>query len=481
MSRIVLSADRTLTAGHRLLFDAMLAGSQTTMAPPWLFAPLLLPAHQGGFPLGLRRVEAALLRDGYARDEVAMQAPESLRVTAATRVIGISTGEPLGRGMNSNTMTAVVGGTIWPQDHFQALMRRVSLQRGAARLVIGGPGAWQLAGDAEARRRFAIDHVVLGYCEAGIAEDFRAIEAGTAPPVLHGRAPAAETVPVIAGAALCGGVELSRGCGLGCDFCAYASQAMRHLPAAHILDDVRINLAAGQRHLGLLSEDVLRWGGSGIRPEPQALLSLLAEVRQLGPVGLLQPDHANLCSVARWSDDELAALRRLLAGGDGWVWLNVGVEAVDGALLQANGGTAKMAGVPAAEWGAFAAAQTVRLARAGFLPFASLVMGLPGETPAHTAAAERWVAALPDLPIAVFPMRLAPLTEPWQGPSLSRAHWRLMRAAYRRNFRWVPRLYAQQSRSAGVGLGRRLLVQALGLGQVAQWSGLLAWRQWRTA
>lgn len=484
MTRIVLTADQTLTAGHRLLFDAMLAGSQTTLAPPWLMGPLLLPAHQGAFPLGLRRVETALLAGGFARDEVTLLPSERLAVAADTQVIGVSTGEPLGRGMNSNTMTAVVGGTIWPEDRFRALMRRIArLRRQAprARLVIGGPGAWQLAGDGEARQRLGVDHVVTGYCEAGIAEDFRAIVAGTAAVVIPGRAPAAAAVPGLAGPALCGGVELSRGCGLGCDFCAYAGQPMLHLPVEAILADVASNIAAGQRHLSLLSEDVLRWGGAGTRPQPAALLELLGCMRSRSNVGLLQPDHANLCSVARWSEAELTSLRRLLAGGEGWVWLNVGVEAVDGELLKVNGGAAKMAGIPPAGWGDFATKQLVRLAEAGFLPFASLVLGMPGETPAQLAATVAWIEALPDLPIAVFPMRLAPFAPPWQGPLLTRQHWRIMQAAYRRNFRWVPRLYAQQSASAGASLGRRLLLRALGQGQVAQWKALLAWRAWRAA
>jgi radical SAM superfamily enzyme YgiQ (UPF0313 family) len=299
--------------------------------------------------------------------------------------------------------------------------------------------------------------------------------------VIQGSAPTADAVPTIAGPALCGGVELSRGCGLGCDFCAYATKPMAHLPAEAVLRDVDANLAAGHHHLGLLSEDVLRWGGAGARPQPAALLDLLGRIRTRGAVGLLQPDHTNLCSAARWSDAELAEARRLMAGGDGWVWLNVGVESVDGDLLKANGGAPKMAGTPPAGWADFARTQVVRLAQAGFLPFVSLVLGLPGETAAHRAATIAWIEALPDLPIAVFPMRLAPLTAPWQGPTLLRDHWRILQASYRRNFRWVPRLYAQQSATAGAPLARRLVVQALGHGQVLQWKGLLAWRRWRAA
>ena len=42
-SPAVLTADRTLMANHRLLFDGMLAASQTTTAPAWLTGWLVMP------------------------------------------------------------------------------------------------------------------------------------------------------------------------------------------------------------------------------------------------------------------------------------------------------------------------------------------------------------------------------------------------------------------------------------------------------
>jgi hypothetical protein len=128
---IVLTADRTLTADYRLLFDGMLAASQTTTAPPAVFGRLLMPQNNRGraravvAPLGLRRIEAALLGGGFSPDEVAVVTEDQLEgaIGSATRVIGISSGEPAGLGMNSSTMTAIAGGRIYPQAMFGRLMR----------------------------------------------------------------------------------------------------------------------------------------------------------------------------------------------------------------------------------------------------------------------------------------------------------------------------------------------------------------------
>ena len=50
-------------------------------------------------------------------------------------------------------------------------------------------------------------------------------------------------------------MEITRGCGLGCDFCTLAREPMRHLPVETILADARTNLNAGVRNIALITED----------------------------------------------------------------------------------------------------------------------------------------------------------------------------------------------------------------------------------
>ena len=323
---IVLTADRTLMAGYDLLFDGMLAASQTTTTPVPLLGPVLMPRARGGngrapfAPLGLRRVEAALLAGGFSPDEVAVVGEEGLRraIGPDTRVIAVSSGEPAGHGMNTSTMTGVVGGRIWPQAMFARLMR--TLRRAAAaapeaKVILGGPGAWQVAGDPAARRALGIHYVVTGYAEGNAAAIFRALHLGVPlPEVLTGEGVPAGAIPCIRGASTMGVVEISRGCGLGCSFCTIARVPMVHLPAETIAADAETNVAAGRASIAALSEDFFRYGADGLKANPPALLALLERLRRVPGLRLIQIDHTNVVSVAQFGDGELAAVHRLLVG-----------------------------------------------------------------------------------------------------------------------------------------------------------------------
>jgi len=267
---VVLTADRTLMAAYRLLFDGMLAASQTTSMPWPLMKLLLLPkngGHAGGArvaPLGLRRIEAALIAGGFPPESVIVVDPDFLPAVIGprTEIVGISSGEPSGLGMNTSTMVGVAGGRIYPAVMCEQLVetvRQLVAQRAPrAKIVLGGPGAWQVAGNPASSA--TADHLITGYAEGNVAELFTSIRRGEAPPVMEGQGPSADRIPRIRGATTMGAVEISRGCGLGCDFCTIRRTPMQHLPAETILADVQTNLAAGIRDVALLSEDFFRFG-----------------------------------------------------------------------------------------------------------------------------------------------------------------------------------------------------------------------------
>jgi radical SAM superfamily enzyme YgiQ (UPF0313 family) len=492
-SPLVLTADRTLMARYRTLLDGMMAASQTTTTPSPLLHHLLAPAapHPGGqclvAPLGLRRVEAALVAGGAAVGEIVVVDERHLRevMGPATRVVAVSAGEPLGLGMSSTTMAAVTGGKIVPQQWLERLLQRVSRIRAQvapqARVVLGGPGAWQLAADPAGRQALGVDHVVVGYAEGNVAEVLLALQHGESlPEVITGQGVSPEHIPPVRGATTMGVIEISRGCGLGCEFCTLGEVPMGHLPAETILADAQTNLAAGNTSLCVLSEDLLRYGASGVRCVPGRLLELLGQLRALPGVRLIQGDHVNVSSVRQYTEEQLAAVADLLTGGKPGArpWLNVGVETAAGELLAANGGRPKMAGLDPDQWGAECAEQLRRLCRAGFMPMASLVMGLPGETPAQIEACRQWLHELTGWPVTVFPVLYAPIHgEPQSPPPLTPAHWQLLREAYELNFRGVPKMYWGNQTAAGEGLGKRLLIQLLGQVNVVQWRGLLRRRQ----
>jgi len=490
---VVLTADRSLMAGYDVLFGGMVSVSQTTRTPAALMRLLLAPrvphtsrrAHAA--PLGLRRLEAALVAGGWSPDDVAVVPPEELgrAVGPATRVVGVSSGDPLGIGMNSTTMTAITGGRTHTARWFQRLMARICGLRATApgaRVVVGGPGAWQLAQDEDARARLGVDHLVCGYCEGNVAELFRSLADGDRlDPVIAGVGVPVRDVPAVLGPALMGAVEISRGCGLGCTFCTIGRMPMEHLSVDTILADASVNLAGGQSCLSIVSEDVLRYGAEGRRVRPQEVIGLLRRMRALPGVELIQADHANISSVGRFSDSELREVRGLLAGRDDpgdFIWLNLGVETASGPLLAANGGSPKMHPYGPDDWAEACSEQLERLCKAGIFPLVSLMLGLPGETRADLARTLRWVEGLAGRRVAVFPMFFAPVGGA-DGPGSEPAtpeHWRIMQLAYGLNFRWIPRLMWNNQSRGCVPLWRRLSIQGLGRLSAPWWQALFAWR-----
>jgi len=156
---------------------------------------------------------------------------------------------------------------------------------------------------------------------------------------------------------------------------------MVHLPPQTILADVQTNIAAGLNNIAVLSEDFFRYGADGLKTNPDALIALVKSIRQISQVRLIQIDHANVLSIAQYNDQQLKILHDLLVGADvsRSLWVNVGIETASAELLKEVGGTGKMPRDMSEPWPDFCAAQLRRLCRAGFLPMASLMIGLPGE------------------------------------------------------------------------------------------------------
>ena len=484
-------------AAYDVLLDGMIASSQTTSTPWPIMDRLLMPraAHPDGralyAPAGLRRIEAALLAGGFDRSEIAVVDDAHLHTVIGpdTRVVAVSSGEPTGAGMSSTTMTAVAGGRIYPHVLLERLLRRVSRIRGDrapdSLVVVGGPGAWQLAGDPAARNRLGIHHLVTGYAEGNAAEVFRELIEGVASsPVIEGRAGTIETIPAMVGAASMGSVEVTRGCGMGCGFCTLSTVPLLNLPLDTILADAQTNLAAGLRAVALLSEDILRYGSHGRDVAPDRLIGMLRALRECDGLRLIQADHASINSVSRFSDGELAELCHLLAPGApaGTAWVNVGVETASGHLMHAVGCAPKMGRVIPDDWGEHCAAQLRRLSDAGFTPMASLVLGLPGETAGDVMQTLEWVRRMRGLRMTIFPVLYAPTdgSAAVSGQALSRLHWQLFRECYEFNFRWMPVLFGSNQLLGGTGSLKRGLLQMMGHGQAALWRFLLAYRKWRS-
>ncbi|MFN4133212.1 MAG: hypothetical protein ACK4GQ_02450, partial [Candidatus Hadarchaeales archaeon] len=138
-------------------------------------------------PYGLRKIEA-LLEEEFGEENVVTCTPENLHrfVGLKTKVVGISTMDPLGIGFVSRTYTSLVGfgGEPIAADEFRCLMEHPALRRrNGFKVIVGGSGAWQIIRGGM-QENFGIDSVVIGEGERAVAGLFKmAVEGRELPKV----------------------------------------------------------------------------------------------------------------------------------------------------------------------------------------------------------------------------------------------------------------------------------------------------------
>ena len=151
---IVLTASAVEMSDFRLNpFKAFLGGFPLPL-PPFLLRKLLyppIPDNPDGTarfaPYGLRKVEALLMEE-FGEENVATVYPSQLGrfVGPDTKVVGISTMDPLGIGFVSRTYTSIMGLTGRPitRIEFEKLLSHPALRAYGPKVVVGGSGAWQI-------------------------------------------------------------------------------------------------------------------------------------------------------------------------------------------------------------------------------------------------------------------------------------------------------------------------------------------------
>ena len=276
---------------NNALFSGFTACGPKNLFKPFLYFRLIcppVPTHNGGIarnaPYGLRKIEAALLDYGFDENEVVVVAPDKIRkfVGSNTKIIGVSSNDPLGRGPASTTFTGpsgLVPGESYIAWKFRELVTDPYLKKWGAKIVVGGPGAWQLE-DPEPRRELGIDVVVIGEGENVVPPLFeKIIGGGDVPEVVYGDVVEVDEMPLIRNPTVCSLVEVARGCGRGCKFCLPTLARLRSRPLEHILKEVEVNLKGGSRKwITLHAEDILRYKARGIKVNRQAVVELWESV-----------------------------------------------------------------------------------------------------------------------------------------------------------------------------------------------------------
>jgi radical SAM superfamily enzyme YgiQ (UPF0313 family) len=241
-------------------------------------------------PAGARLAEAALLRE-YQAEQIVSCYPDDLEkfIGPNTRVVAVSTHNPLGVTFAAGVYTSIFGSSKMPINaHYTRLMFqkiKSNPYRKNFKVIVGGSGGWQII-QTDSYEDLGVDCVVEGRAESEEAMSiFRKVIDGETPPrqtdVAHPKDRNAILVPTKR--TTFGVVEMTTGCGRRCQFCVPDLNPQLDMPKDKIMSAVQANVRQDNKQISLATEDMFIWGQVHTStpfyfPNRAALLDLYSEI-----------------------------------------------------------------------------------------------------------------------------------------------------------------------------------------------------------
>ena len=297
-SLIVLTAPLTETIDHAGYFIQMALASMPMRMeavinqkyPKWREVERDPDGSARYMPAGVRLVEASLLRQ-FPAEDIACCYPDDLSrfIGPRTRVVGVSTHNPLGVTFAAGVYASVFGSsreTI--NSHYaKALFRalRENPYRSSFQVMVGGSGGWQIS-QTDSYQELGVDCVVEGRSESAQTLELfhQAIRGEALPRFVEVRHPESrEALLTPDRRTTFGVVEMTTGCGRRCQFCLPDLNPQIDFPKNRILEAVRANVREGNDLISLATEDMFIWGQVRTDtpfyfPNREALVDLFTEV-----------------------------------------------------------------------------------------------------------------------------------------------------------------------------------------------------------
>jgi radical SAM superfamily enzyme YgiQ (UPF0313 family) len=295
---IVLTAPLTETIDHAGYFIQMgmasmpiwMEGVFNRKYPNWRKVEYNEDGSARYMPAGVRVLEEALLRH-YAADDIVACYPDDLDrfVGPRTRVVAVSTHNPLGVTFAAGVYTSVFGSSKQPiNSHYARLMFdkiKSSPFRHSFKVIVGGSGGWQII-ETDSYDELGIDVVVEGRSESADTMVLfeRAINGEPLPRQMEVAHPRDRNEILFPDKRTTFGVvEMTTGCGRRCQFCLPDLNPQIDLPKEQIMRAVRANVRGGNSQISLATEDMFIWGQVHTEtpfffPNREALLDLYTEI-----------------------------------------------------------------------------------------------------------------------------------------------------------------------------------------------------------
>lgn len=241
-------------------------------------------------PAGVRLVEKSLLRE-FSEDEIVACYPDDLPkfIGPKTRVVAVSTHNPLGVTFAAGVYTSIFGSSKQPINaHYAKKMFdliKSSSYRHNFKVIVGGSGGWQIL-QTNTFEELGVDCVVEGRSESAdsMALFHKAIQGEELPRKLEVAHPTRrDSILVPDKRTTFGVVEMTTGCGRRCHFCVPDLNPQIDLPKEKIMSAVRANVREGNKLISLATEDMFIWGQVRTQtpfffPNREALVDLYSEI-----------------------------------------------------------------------------------------------------------------------------------------------------------------------------------------------------------
>lgn len=441
--KIVLSADRSLMSEFRgkALFG-FLTCAPKEYVPEILYDKLFAPpvprdgTEAKYAPYSLRKVEATLSQS--FNPKVVHPSCIKQAVGEDTEVVGVTVMDPLGIGPVSSSFSFSEKGTPYNNWELQKFLKK--LPEGDYKLVVGGAGAWQFK-DEEKRRKYGIDHVILGEFEKEGVRAFKEIIAGEAPEILRLDPPKIEEIPPIEKPSINSLVEVSRGCGRGCTFCHPTLKKRRDIPFHKIAKEWEV-IKEKSDHIWLHADDFLLYGcdSEDFYPNEEKILKLVEKLKNLEGLKSIGTTHFSLSAVAAAPKliSKLASKMKKNPGEA--LGVQPGIETGSPSLLK-KWMSNKAKPFSPEEWPEVVEKGISILNKNNWYPACTLMVGLPKETKGDVVETIRLVERLEEYDCVLAPLFFTPLgamkeEEQFTSQDLSKEQFDLVQKCWKHNLRF---------------------------------------------
>jgi radical SAM superfamily enzyme YgiQ (UPF0313 family) len=419
-----LQTDIILTADHSIMNNFHLKGrialpfyGSGEMFPRWLFALLVGKSNQKDgvvkyAPYPLRKVEATLLDAGF---NVRTISPSYLKhYLPQAKILGIHTVDPLGLASKPFLYETIKGTDQYSMTYFEQLIRQPCIKEAkkqGLKVIVGGEGAWQLQKNPASSLASEIDTVMIGEAENTVAPLCHDIMEGKPAPRYvsstldsHGLDDVSN-ISTIRNASTSGCIEIGRGCNRHCTFCEVTKKNLRWYPLEKIEKELQVNRYNGMTRGIIHAEDVFLYGTEGFIPDAVKLTNLFELVYRYYDEFLIT--HFSFAAI----QVNTSLFKNLMEIVSSHQKFMIGEAGIETGSIRLMGHTMSGKALP------FKMSQWTSLIKEGlgllhdhqFIPYCSLIIGLPGETDDDIVETLNLINDLKGLRFILMPSGFTPL------------------------------------------------------------------------